>query len=116
MLKSIALLLAAAICSTLAQAPGDHRIEIRGGPLGQARSLYTAQGTSLCVCLANTPINSIQGFNAGSIKLFTGSDCTGKYQRFGGDARVSNAQGVKSVVFGSSGIQRGPDGCPNYLA
>ncbi|KAF9318994.1 hypothetical protein BG006_003066, partial [Podila minutissima] len=99
MFKTLVLLLAAAVCLTSAQIPGDHRIEINGGTLGRIRPFDTTRGTRLCICLANTQVSTIQGFNAGSIRLFSGNGCTGNYQAVGGNATVPRAEWVNSVAF-----------------
>ncbi|KAF9216576.1 hypothetical protein BGZ59_009087 [Podila verticillata] len=70
-----------------------------------------------CLCLKNTQTATISGVSAGTIRLFSSSDCTGNYQTIYEDDKTGNAYWVNSVSWGKSGIPSlGPDGCPNYYA
>ncbi|KAF9287857.1 hypothetical protein BGZ74_000999 [Mortierella antarctica] len=115
MLKKLVLLLAVAVCSTSAQIHGDHRIEIKGGALGRTYPFRTAPGTRLCVCLANTQVRTIQGLDADRIRLLSSNTCAGPNEAVGGNATVPHAMWVNSIEFGSGGVQRGPNDCPDYF-
>ncbi|KAF8952609.1 hypothetical protein BGZ52_005065, partial [Haplosporangium bisporale] len=71
-----------------------------------------------CICLNNTQAGSITGVNGGLIKLFSSSDCSGKYKTLGSNSQASNAHWVNSFSFGASGVPTsGPDDyCPNWYA
>ncbi|KAG0339747.1 hypothetical protein BG000_001423 [Podila horticola] len=112
MYKSLALL--SALCaSALAASPYFVDIKNNAGTEGfRFNIVYEIRD---CICVNNTQIGSITGVNGGNIKLFSTSDCTGKYKYLGSNNRTSNTQWVNSFSFGASGVPTpGPgDYCPN---
>jgi len=71
-----------------------------------------------CECLSNTQTAKIRAENAGVVRLFSSTDCPGKFQTLGSDDTIENAQWVNSVSWGKGGIpsQQWDNGCPNLLA
>ncbi|KAF9121838.1 hypothetical protein BG015_005716, partial [Linnemannia schmuckeri] len=85
---------------------------------GEAKSRwfgFDVPNTRLCVCLSKTQTYRIQTDNAGDVKLFGSTDCTGSYGTMGSTTNIYNAQWVNSVSWGKKGIpSQGLDkGCVN---
>ncbi|KAF9935476.1 hypothetical protein BGZ75_010230 [Mortierella antarctica] len=80
---------------------------------GKSEELQVPRTKRYCVCLRNTQTARIKNFSGSDVKIFSSSDCTGKYSQVADNAY--NAQWANSMSYGRSGISsQGPDGCPNY--
>ncbi|KAG0090857.1 hypothetical protein BGZ93_009113 [Podila epicladia] len=77
---------------------------------GKSEELQVPRTRRYCVCLKNTQTARIMNYSGSDVKLFSSSDCTGKYTTVADNA--NNAQWVNSMSYGRSGISsEGPDGC-----
>ena len=107
--------LLSALCIQVVFAGIGHTVELTNNS-GRKTALGVPSTERWCFCLSNTQTASIQGINGGTIKLFSGSDCTGNFATLGSNKKASNAQWVNSISFGVSGSSRGPNGCPDYFS
>ncbi|KAF9162073.1 hypothetical protein DFQ27_004231 [Actinomortierella ambigua] len=80
------------------------------------RFTVTYDAGRACWCVKNTQTGTIQGVNGGTIRLFSTTDCTGKYNTIPSNGRLSGTQWVNSFSMGASGASSdSPNGyCPNW--
>ncbi|KAG0234615.1 hypothetical protein BGW42_006366 [Actinomortierella wolfii] len=69
-------------------------------------------GRRLCICLKNSQTAKITNIDAGVMKLFSTTDCTGNFAVLKKGSTRSNAQWVMSASVGVDGIpSAGPYDC-----
>ncbi|KAG0347927.1 hypothetical protein BG005_011828 [Podila minutissima] len=114
MQKFLVLLLA--LCASVALAASPYFVEIRNSNGSDRFRFNIVYEIRECICLNNTQTGSIVGDNGGTIKLYSTSDCTGKYKTIGNNGKEFGAQWVKSFSFGALVKHTsGPDDyCPNW--
>ncbi|KAF9167371.1 hypothetical protein DFQ26_004850 [Actinomortierella ambigua] len=93
---------------------GEHTLILRNNTGGEV-SLTTPVGTRACVCLIMAQKASIRTKDAGDVKLFKTTSCTGSYTTIPSNTIFNNAYWVNSVSFGKRGISQSPGYCPHYF-
>ncbi|KAJ2956750.1 hypothetical protein NQZ79_g7411 [Umbelopsis isabellina] len=72
-------------------------------PQGQCDDLPCVESRK-CLCLKGTTTWQIgQSTGAGTVKMFSTTDCTGNYEVVPTNSYISNAQWVNSISYGPSG-------------
>ncbi|KAF9969737.1 hypothetical protein BGZ73_007762 [Actinomortierella ambigua] len=97
-------LLFAALCfiQQMAYAWDFYTVYVENKEKTKYASFYSERYERLCYCVRDTSTYRIDGDRGGDVKLFSTTDCTGNYAA--GTKENINAQWVKSISFGKSGI------------